>query len=333
LAGFEELAPAMVMARDNAEAPPPGSYLSAARQSLQAAAVVGAQSETATKDFFGLRFLRSLPLPGKQQGQTTSYALLAGIGLVAVLAITVGAFELTNRSGIPSPMPLHAPQATAARPAHVAARLIPVKKFVPVPAVPAASNEDRISALAKGGDAKAQLLLGFRELAANDDTNAANWLERAAIQGLPVAQYRIATLYASGRGVPADKTKAFRWYLAAAQAGNRKAMSNLAVAYAQGEGTAKNPQEAGRWFLKAAQLGLPDAQFDLAILYERGLGVPQNLTDAYRWYVIAAKAGDKESKDRVDALSSQLNAEDRGAAETAAGEFRPQPIDTRANEP
>jgi len=110
-------------------------------------------------------------------------------------------------------------------------------------------------------------------------------------------------------------------------------MSNLAVAYAQGDGTAKNPQEAGRWFLKAAQLGLADAQFDLAILYERGLGVPQNLTDAYRWYVIAAKSGDKESKDRVDALSSQLTPEDRAAAETAAAEFKPQPIDARANEP
>jgi localization factor PodJL len=109
-------------------------------------------------------------------------------------------------------------------------------------------------------------------------------------------------------------------------------MSNLAVAYAEGDGTAKNPQEAGRWFLKAAQLGLPDAQFDLAILYERGLGVPQNLTDAYRWYVIAAKAGDKESKDRVDALSSQLTAEDRAAAETAAAEFKPLPMNARANE-
>ena len=76
-----------------------------------------------------------------------------------------------------------------------------------------------------------------------------------------------------------------------------------------------------------------DAQFDLAILYERGLGVPQNLTDAYRWYVIAAKTGDKESKDRVDALSSQLSPEDRSAAETAAAEFKPQPADLRANEP
>jgi localization factor PodJL len=60
--------------------------------------------------------------------------------------------------------------------------------------------------------------------------------------------------------------------------------------------------------------------------------VPQNLTDAYRWYVIAAKSGDTESKDRVDALSSQLTPEDRAAAETAAAEFKPQPMDARVNE-
>jgi localization factor PodJL len=286
------------------------------------------------KDLFGLRFLRSLQLPGKRKGQTTSYALLAGIGLVAVLAVAVGAFELTKRSASPAPVPLHRPHAVAAaKPAPRTATRVAAKTAAPLRGTSAVANVDRVEALAKGGDAQAQLLLGLRELAKNNDTDAANWLERAAIQGVPVAQYRIATLYASGRGVAADKAKAFRWYLAAAQAGNRKAMSNLAVAYAQGDGTAKNPQEAGRWFLKAAQLGLPDAQFDLAILYERGLGVPQNLTDAYRWYVIAAKTGDKESKDRVDALSSQLSAEDRAAAETAAGEFKPQPVDTRGNEP
>jgi len=324
---FGRFASASVMARSNADAPAAESYLSAARQSLQAAAAARPETETSGKDFFALRFLRSLPLPGKQKGQTTSYALLAGIGMVAILAIAVGALELTKRSAAPAPM-RHA--AAATKPAQVAARRVAPKKPAPLRT---AVKEDRVEALAKGGDAQAQLLLGLRELGKNNDAQAASWLERAGIQGVPIAQYRIATLYASGRGVPADKVKAFRWYLSAAQAGNRKAMSNLAVAYAQGDGTAKNPQEAGRWFLKAAQLGLPDAQFDLAILYERGLGVPQNLTDAYRWYMIAARTGDKESKDRIEALSSQLSAEDRAAAETAAAEFKPQPMDARANEP
>jgi localization factor PodJL len=321
------------MARDsavNVSAEPP-SYLSAARQSLQAAAV-RSDGESTGNEFFALRFLKSLFAAARQKGQTTSYALIAGIALVAILAIIVGAAELMSRSGpVAGVHHVGKPGKNAVNLPHVATYVGP--KEVARSAASVGSGLDRTAELAKAGNAQAELLLGLRELARNDAADAAPWLERAAVQGLPVAQYRLATLYASGRGVPADKVKAFRWYLAAAQAGNRKAMSNLAVAYAQGDGTAKNPQEAGRWFLKAAQLGLPDAQFDLAILYERGLGVPQNLTDAYRWYVIAAKAGDKESKDRVEALGSQLTAEDRAAAETAAAEFKPLPVNARANEP
>ncbi|HEX3431586.1 MAG TPA: hypothetical protein VHT03_11930 [Rhizomicrobium sp.] len=319
--------PASVLARTSVADSriPAASYLSAARQSLQAAATRN-EPENTGKDIFGLRFLRSLSLTARQKGHATSYALIAAIVLVAILAIVVGAVELMSRSE-----PFTGPHLSRiAKPAKLPLAIVPhtAGKRASSP-----SRQDRIGALANGGNAQAQLFIGLSELAKEHSTAAAKWLERSAIQGVPVAEYHLATLYASGRGVAADKGKAFRWYLAAAQAGNRKAMSNLAVAYAQGDGTPKNPQEAGRWFLKAAQLGLADAQFDLAILYERGLGVPQNLTDAYRWYVIAAKAGDKESKDRVDALSSQLAAEDRAAAETAASGFKPLQMNARANEP
>jgi localization factor PodJL len=213
----------------------------------------------------------------------------------------------------------------AGRPAQIAAK--------PAAAPPAAAGANRLATLANAGDAQAQQLLGLQELAGTNKTDAAKWLERAALQGEAVAQYHLGALYAVGHGVQADPAKAFRWYLTAAKGGNRKAMSNLAVAYAQGIGTTKNPLEAARWFSKAAELGLVDAQFDLAILYERGLGVPQNLTDAYRWYVIAAKAGDQESRDRVEALASQLSAQDRVAADAAASQFKPSPMIPAANEP
>jgi len=332
LGGFRPFASASAMAATNAsDAPLSGaSYLSAARQSLQTAATSNEPAKSG-KELPGFRFLRSLPLAGKQTEHTTSYALIAGIALVAIVAVSVGVFELTSRTAPANnmyPSAAHdAKPVKLSRTSHSARMTLTPHLTARLP------NQDRVAALANGGDAQAQLNIGLRELAKGDNTGAAKWLERAAVQGVPPAEYRLATLYASGHGVAPDRAKAFRWYLEAAQAGNRKAMSNLAVAYAQGDGTPKNPQEAGRWFLKAAQLGLPDAQFDLAILYERGLGVPQNLTDAYRWYVIAAKAGDKESKDRVDTLSSQLTVEDRAAAEAAASEFKPLPMNVRANEP
>ncbi|MGZ5936844.1 MAG: hypothetical protein ACXWLK_05555 [Rhizomicrobium sp.] len=194
---------------------------------------------------------------------------------------------------------------------------------------------DKLTALANSGNAKAELVVGLKYLdgdgVAVSETDAAKWLERAANAGLPVAQYRLGTMYERGRGVAADPAKSVHWYTLAAQAGNRKAMHNLAVAYASGTGVAKNLAEAARWFSKAASLGLSDSQFNLAVLYERGLGVPQSLLDAYKWYAIAAAAGDTESKTRIDALATQLSADDRAAAQHSADAFRPQPLNPKAN--
>jgi localization factor PodJL len=196
---------------------------------------------------------------------------------------------------------------------------------------------DKLTALANAGNAKAELVVGLKYLdgdgVAASEPDAAKWLERAAEQGMAVAQYRLGTMYERGRGVPADAAKAVHWYQLAAQAGNRKAMHNLAVAYASGTGTAKNLAEAARWFSKAAALGLSDSEFNLAVLYERGLGVPQSLLDAFKWYSIAAAGGDTESKSRIDALATQLSADDKAAAQHAADAFHAQPLDPKANVP
>ena len=59
--------------------------------------------------------------------------------------------------------------------------------------------------------------------------------------------------------------------------------------------------------------------------------MPQSLLDAYKWYAIAAAAGDTESKARIDALATQISADDRAAAQKAADAFKPLPLDPRAN--
>jgi localization factor PodJL len=332
-AASEPLEPAMVFANEPAVSPiaSPASFLSAARQSLQEAAQ---KNETVSrpKSLFGLSLFRK-PGPGNnKQNDTTSYALLAGVALVAIVAIAVTTGELVKRSQ-PEHLVGSAP-ATLATPRHAVRRAAatPARTTAKAPAVSKTTAAPRLEQLANAGDPQAQLLLGLQDIG-TDTTDAAKWLGAAAQQGMPVAQYRVATLYAQGHGVAPDAAKAFHWYAAAAKGGNRKAMSNLAVDYAQGSGTTKDPQEAALWFSKAAELGLVDAQFDLAVLYERGLGVPQSLIDAYRWYLVAAKAGDRESKDRVDALASQLSPQDRAAAETAAAQFKPAPMNASANEP
>ena len=201
-----------------------------------------------------------------------------------------------------------------------------------VAAIPAL---DRLTALANSGNSKAELIVGLKYLNGDgvpvNEVQGAKWLERAAEGGEPVAQYRLGTLYEHGKGVAVDPAKATHWYQAAAMQGNRKAMHNLAVAFAEGTGLKKDYAEAARWFSKAASLGLTDSQFNLAVLYERGQGVPQSLLDAYKWYAIAAAGGDTESKSRIEALATQISADDRAAAQHAADSFRPVPADPHAN--
>jgi localization factor PodJL len=223
------------------------------------------------------------------------------------------------------------PQKPTAPPQSVTQK--PPARLAPPPA--AVAPLDRLTMLANAGNAKAELIVGLKYLDGDgvpaDDKEGAKWLGRAAEAGEPVAQYRMGTLYERGRGVAADPAKAAHWYEAAANQGNRKAMHNLAVAYAGGSGAKKDFSEASRWFSRAANLGLSDSQFNLAVLYERGLGVPQSLLNAYKWYAVAAAQGDTESKARLQAISTQMSADDRAAAQHAADIFKPGSLDARAN--
>ena len=193
-----------------------------------------------------------------------------------------------------------------------------------------------LEAKANQGVAGAELLLGLRYADGDgieaNAAEAAKWLEKAAQQGVAIAQYRLGTLYEKGLGIAADPKIAADWYTKAAELGNVKAMHNLAVAYANGNGREANYGEAARWFRSAADHGLADSQFNLAVLHERGLGVEASLADAYRWYAIAAAQGDSEAVTRVEALLSQIPADDRAAADKAVEGFKAAQADAASNE-
>ncbi|MBV9541733.1 MAG: sel1 repeat family protein [Alphaproteobacteria bacterium] len=194
---------------------------------------------------------------------------------------------------------------------------------------------DQLTLRARLGDAKAEMQVGARYMIGDGTTKdlaaAARWLSLAAVHGQPVAQYLLGTLYERGEGLAADKAKAVQWYEAAALQGNRKAMHDLAIAYAQGLGVKQDLNEAARWFSRAASFGYVDSQFNLAVLYERGDGVPQSLLDACKWYMLASRQGDPEAKARVEALRTQLDADDLAAAQRAANAFHAQPFNKNAN--
>jgi hypothetical protein len=86
---------------------------------------------------------------------------------------------------------------------------------------------------------------------------------RAAEAGLPEAQFNVAVMLDSGRGVTADMREAAIWYARAAANGNRRAAFNLGQLYQSGDGVPRNLDLARQWFARSS---LPAARARLVAL-------------------------------------------------------------------
>ena len=76
-----------------------------------------------------------------------------------------------------------------------------------------------------------------------------------AEQGHAKAQYKLGSMYESGRGVPQDYAEAVRWFTKAAQQGHANAQFRLGLSYSQGQGVTKNIVQACMWWGLAASDG------------------------------------------------------------------------------
>jgi TPR repeat protein len=152
-----------------------------------------------------------------------------------------------------------------------------------------------------------------------DFEQAATHYREAAAAGYAPAQYNLALLYASGRGVAADQAGALRLFRQAASGGAASAMHAVAVAMLLGRGCAADSIESMEWLTRAAmaghsaalccrgvlrmsdtsllqesKTGLADleaaalagnrvAQYDLGVAYADGHGTTRDLQQAIRW--------------------------------------------------
>ena len=87
----------------------------------------------------------------------------------------------------------------------------------------------------------------------------AELLERAARSGNAEAQYQLASLYRSGRGVTKDEGIAFKWMQDAAGQGHTKAQFSLGKMYLAGHGIAPDRNKAESWLHQAAARGNDNA--------------------------------------------------------------------------
>lgn len=263
---------------------------------------------------------RPLAPPPAARRSPVRYAVL-GIFLIALLAGGGWLFVEFSKTGTP-PSPLVAESnvpRTNPRPEQKPQASAPAKTTAGA-ALPA---EVRTGIeMAKAGDAKAQHDLGMLHLTGRfvekDSAKAAEWFERAAVQGLANAQFNLGVLYERGEGIAQNDRLAFFWYQSAAEQGMARAQHNLATAYAQGKGIAKNYGKAVEWFTKSANSGLAASQFSLAAIYERGLATGEpDLGKARTWYEKAMAQGDAQATERLAALDARITAQKPSPAASA----------------
>ncbi len=114
---------------------------------------------------------------------------------------------------------------------------------------------------------------------------------RLAKNGDAEAQYNLAMLYRTGKGVEKDLSASFKWFQQAAEQGIPDAQYYLAYMYDNGETVEKNLPKAFEWYHKAAEQGQGLAQINLGVMYANGISVPQNIEQAYLWFHVAAAQG------------------------------------------
>jgi len=147
------------------------------------------------------------------------------------------------------------------------------------------------TAMGNAGDMSAQIILGALYnkggVIPRDDHTAAKWIEKAAQQGNPEAQFQLGSLYEDSQ-LPRDFTQAFNWYFKAAQKGSAKAQVRLGHFYSRGLGVKPNQNEAVLWYGKAALQQNADAQYSLGLLYALGNNFPKDERVAIEWLTKSA---------------------------------------------
>ena len=138
------------------------------------------------------------------------------------------------------------------------------------------------------------------------------------------AQLGLALLYDLGQGVPRDGAGAYVWYRRAAMAGVPSAEFNVAVMRDTGDGVARDTADAAVWYGRAAAHGNRRAEYNLGQLYAAGDGVPRNLDAAETWFRDAS-ADLPAAADRLATLRRATRPRPSPGAEASAALLPPQP--------
>lgn len=149
---------------------------------------------------------------------------------------------------------------------------------------------------------------GFKAMKSGDYKTAFMEWHKSAIEGDMNAQYNLALMYDTGRGVARDLREAANWYREAADKGHIAAQYNLGCMYDEGSGVPRDLAAAFGWYRKAAEMGHPKAQYNLGTMYIKGEGTPRNVFMGLVWLDISAAGANGDAVEMKAAVEKRVGA-------------------------
>ncbi|DAZ95603.1 TPA: hypothetical protein N0F65_006089 [Lagenidium giganteum] len=119
---------------------------------------------------------------------------------------------------------------------------------------------------------------------------AAEYFERAAQAGEPMAQANFGMMLANGLGVKQDNASALDYFHRAAEQGSGFAMHGIGVMYWTGAGVEKNETEAVRYFHLAVDHDYLEAHTYLGSAYLNGIGAQRDEARAFEHFTLASES-------------------------------------------
>ena len=121
-------------------------------------------------------------------------------------------------------------------------------------------------------------------------------LMQKANAGESPAQHELGLRYLFGKGFPADTAKAYYWIQKAADQHLPLAEFNLGILLMNGRGIEWNPFEAFNQFRAAAEQDVPEALYVLGLIYTEEFVVPRSWAKAYGYFKRASDLGSDAAK-------------------------------------
>ena len=139
-------------------------------------------------------------------------------------------------------------------------------------------------------------------------TDAFEWYQTAANQGLSLGQLRLSQMYQLGEGVDKDEEQAAHWMKLAAEQGLAQAQFEYGEILESGRGVERTgTADAASWYIQSSNQGNPKAMLKLAKLYFGGLGVKQDTYQAFKWALKAEENSIAGSTELRQQIMEQIN--------------------------